>query len=1517
MRSQTEHQPALEIDDIKSQLNAIVAPYGTLFPENSEEAPVSFDLSHSFTFSRTQSSSGHSLHPSSTTTSSSFTSSTAPSKDSSRSVSRQPTPSTTDRINHGIRSTQGSVIESTMEKTSLDSDRRNSLDGISENRDSPKGGSKSGSKLVKSWRKFRQSLKAGTTPSSVHSNGPPTLFGYHSTITEDTRNVSSATSSVCERKTLSDLDRPFEIGSDDILDLGPGFGTLASKFSTGSFKSLIHNDSTSNAKDLYIDLLPPVCLRSIESNEITHSTVGGEAAAFDTKSILSLEKMKQYGKEDWTAQCQSMQSELASTNQNETGTNMNTSGSNVVHPIPVRSTNVAPIFCGNVVTGNTTLTTEKIATTNNDVCSVVNTKKRNGENDYILAAGAVENGQLGIPTVSIIDTNTHQKILHPIDIAVVTESNNTGEKDQLDSGINIEDSPLVVARTNQLGQELASLQRWRLSTRGTPEVVGSICERRVSSVSENEIIQCLTQDTVVPEQDPPKDFEQYDENDRLDNAFRVPLQQSVALASAMFDSGQRIPLVLYYVTEELRARVTKGNVIATIDSLFPADWEKPDEGFEKLVDIYDQRPFGQFFDFSLDPSMEPEKISSSDNAEGQVHPLDAPRMQNDSNETDNNSDTPVQPVDHAKLRVSSRDLSRLILRFLKDLPEPLIPADVFSTFSAMTKLQTLDSVKIQASTLLIQLLPIEQRELLQFLLEFLDEVVLRSLRDETERLEYPDSQPMEQVASPLELGDKHKDILDRMSSTIGVVLSHITKRLPKIGPVEGPQINTSLYRHYKRDFELKAQQEQNARAIRDSAAVFQSLLTFRTAIFGGPSYSFAQENKNENNSESASLRARENVDWGDQSNVNKSVSDLDSDYEYQSDSALYEITSARPIARRKHGNSKSPGSPKRPLTKSRTLHSRHLRQTRRNRRRQAKSEDTNTDGGADNQPRETSNVDELAQAAMQLHMARSQYSQKHIPRPSVATLHSILAEAHSVFDACNTLHPDNATAAVAEDVMTDNAQSNVGDTTRTEFGETHCLDRQESNEGKANGNKEAYDHKANRSHATKPKHEYGFSDFLQEPVDRKQEEREIQLVEKEILQSEITTKYLAANLAGLYPSSSQTIIPPVILPSARSNLIQPLNSSHPGSDHAAAPGVSHSSNEVSISAFNRELTLAPKEQIQLPEDHQASDDCICTFCTTLVQPSQIPVLTRDEYEKAELQSQCDAKDQHIADLLKTVQSLQGEVNILNAKLLFLHDHHTTRPMRRRTLARNSFPVMPLSSGGTVDDWSSRQQQLQQQPLHPHPPQQLSDPGPVKLPPLSTPQTGLVSSLSPLPSAMPVDGNAHQIPYCPIPRTPKLFAAEGIQWPSNNNTHSGRGKARHASLAWDYGRRQDLGTMEEDETMSFLDLEDQQRPLPSSFSTGNSIQRPGRPGFAPREFDNGLRDLEELDEEPEREGEDLLDEFYYTDAYKTMDQQLYRRPYLPISVPPRPVSTDQHKKRSLSKRLSLGQTFRWKGRAAAA
>lgn len=614
--------------------------------------------------------------------------------------------------------------------------------------------------------------------------------------------------------------------------------------------------------------------------------------------------------------------------------------------------------------------------------------------------------------------------------------------------------------------------------------------------------------------------------------------------------------------------VARGDVIETIDSLFPVDWEElDDEEFEKLVEVFDQRPFGQYFDLSENPAIESNTVPPlpSDNAH-QAHPLDAPTPApkndttttetNNAEHTESSSDVddaaPTAPVEPTKPRVSSRDLSRLILRFLKDLPEPLIPADVFNTFSAMTKLQTLDSVKIQASSLLVQLLSTEHRELLQFLLEFLDEVVLRSLRDEIERLEQVDplQQTMGHEATSPEMGDKYKQTLDRLSNILGVVFSRTTTTTESgTGFADKQSSQTSLYRHYKRDFELKALQEQNAQAIHNSAAVFQSLLTFRTTIFGASSFSLGQES-NKGGEYACEGSSQAAVDQDEDASVDGSVCDMYSDYEYQSDSALYEVTSKRPLGRRRHVGSKTPSSPKRSLTKSKTLHSRHhhnrqLRRGRKQRKGDFSLVVTTAEGGGSGADRQsgvqkkasadtlcdsavdmTTNVDVLALAAMQEHMARSIRNQKHLPRPSVATLHSILAEAHSVIGAGSTPHYTNTAASVSaaaadgvgagatEDVMTNDAASMNGDVTRTEYGEAAAADRSDRHrarlsgkdaEGEADDGKreegDTYARDVGFGHTGKPKREYGFVDFLQEPLDRKQEEREIQLVEKEILRS--------------------------------------------------------------------------------------------------------------------------------------------------------------------------------------------------------------------------------------------------------------------------------------------------------------------------------------------------------------------------------------------------------------------------------
>ncbi|KAF9909239.1 hypothetical protein EC991_008876 [Linnemannia zychae] len=1542
-RQSPEPRPALETEDIKSQLNAIVAPYGILFPESMQEESISLDLSTSFSIDHDQSVvGGRSLGLRSDA---SF-----PSQESLKTVSKQPTMSDVNGTSLGIRSAQGSVVESTADMFP-EGTRWSSLDGSPESRE-PAKGAKPGSKLVKGWKKFRQSLKAGSTQSN-NPGAPPTLFGSHSSVAEDTRNVSPAVSSVVERKALSDLDPPFEIGSDDILDLGPGFGTgLTSKFSSGSLKALLHKGSSiSSMREVDVDLLPPLRSRTMDSHDKHHKVERG-AVVVDTESIMPLGKMRQYRKDGWTAQQRLIQHNRSSSEHHQGGSvldHVNTSiavsnTSQPTGPIPATSKDSDADSSNAGLKGNVVVTTGSNAGAGSNTSGDI---VQNPKLESIALVTSVESEEPNMPVIAVTESAPQDDL--PVDIVIVTEPDNEIGDGPVASGIDIEDEPKVVPRErNRLGEDLATSQRWRLSTHGSPKVVGSICEKRVSVALDNEVyLQRLMQDSAAPEQNAAESDIQPDENDRLDNTFKVPLHQSVQLASAMFDNGQRIPLVLYYVTEELRARVSRGDIVETIDSLFPVDWEETDEAFEELVSVFDERPFGQLFDLSLHPCDQPIEALSPNNVERQNQPLE---QAGPVNTEGTESDACITSVNQVKPRVSSRDLSRLVLRFLKDFPEPLIPADVFSTFLAMTKLQTLDSIKIQASSLLVQLLSTEHRELLQFLLEFLDEVVLRSLRDELERLENLDPQSIEQERTLPELSDKYKETFDRLSIVLGVVFSHATKSdavtKSLAGLAEKQPSQTSLYRHYKRDFELKALQEKNALAIRNSAAVFQSLLTFRTTIFGASSFCLSQEHKDNSGVDSTGEGSR-GVDQDDHSSVDGSVCEIDSDYEYQSDSALYEVTSKRKLGRRTQGL-RAPGSPKRLLTKAKTLHSRHHRHSRRDRRRQRKGDFslvvTTAEDGADGEQgvqkktsadtlcdsavEMTTNVDVLALAAMQEHTARLLRSQKHLPRPSVASLHSVLAEAHSIVDANDTPHPLAAAVARGDKSIIDDAVSMVGDASRTEYGEVDRLDRRGKNGGEADDDEETYVRKLEFGHTTKSKREYGFMDFLQEPLDRQQEEREIQLVEKEILRSEITTKFLAANLAGLYPSSSQTAIPPVILPSARSTLLQPQSSSRSSTDLLVVPQTSQDMSEApttGASAFNRELTLEPKEQIQLPADHRTSDDCSCTYCTTLVLPSQIPVLTRDEYEKAELQSQCDAKDQHIAELLKTVQSLQGQVNILNAKLLFLHDHHTTRPMRRRTLARNSFPAAPSSNPATAD-WSSRQQ-------HQHPPQQLSDVAPVRPPPSSAPQSGAGQSslTSPPSSIMPASGNG-QASLQPSTGSPKIFA-EGVKMSNNTDTHSlSQGKSRHMSLGWDYGHGQDLNTLEEDEAMSILELDDQQhqhqRPLPPPFPTNNSAQRPGRStGFGgPTDFfDNGLRDVEEVDEEPEREGEDLLDEFYYMDAYKTMDQQLYRRPILPMAAPPRPMSADQYKKhhrmslpiQNLSKRLSLGQTFRWKGRATAA
>jgi hypothetical protein len=327
-------------------------------------------------------------------------------------------------------------------------------------------------------------------------------------------------------------------------------------------------------------------MESHDDNNNKLDRIEGErgAVVVDTELVMSLGKMKQYGKDDWLAQQQQQQllvqqSQLSSSR---------------LHPSPVLSTDVVPSTTRAYAAagGTNVVVGDRIADhSGTDAGAGLRVAQGGMEDDLQALSGATsEEEEVVIPAVAVIEP----------DAVIVTEPENANQEGVI-SGIDIEDTPTIVPREHRLGQDLATSQRWRLSTRGTPEVVGSICERRVSGVYDSEIhLHRLMLDSGTPEQDPSENDCQPDTDgmssptctfllfwstrarfqlhcpvyellisficfylsfhlhalgeDRVDNAFKVPLYQSVQLASAMFDNGQRIPLVLYYVTEELRAR---------------------------------------------------------------------------------------------------------------------------------------------------------------------------------------------------------------------------------------------------------------------------------------------------------------------------------------------------------------------------------------------------------------------------------------------------------------------------------------------------------------------------------------------------------------------------------------------------------------------------------------------------------------------------------------------------------------------------------------------------------------------------------------------------------------------------------------------------------------------------------------------------------------------------------------------------------------------------------------------------
>ncbi|KAG0211979.1 hypothetical protein BGX28_007063 [Mortierella sp. GBA30] len=1326
-------------------------------------------------------------------------------------------------------------------------------------------GIKSGSKLSKGWKRLRQSLRH----SAMAGQRGKHLSGSLSSVAEG-RKSESALSLGEERKTMSDMDRPLEIGTDDTLNFGPGFGAgFSSKFGSGSLKGFMMKGTSATASLAGSDSSDTLAPKMICYKDSPNDLEGG-AVVVDVETVMSLGKMRQYGREDRMLQQKSQQ------------TRQQDLSAPAIPPPP----DLGHVSKKSHITANHAPAMGVVQSTS----ETVDISKEDQKHLTVMVIGPE-----GCPIQDETGISAKQ----------LTDKDHVAKEAMLDKIVDSE--PSIIPRAHRLGHDLSSSQRWRLSARGSPDVYGSICERAMTDSCANELfLQRLMRDSTIDRSNL-ESKPTLEESDRQDNIFRVPLEQSVQLASAMFDNGQKIPLVVYYVTEELRVR---GDIIAVIESLFPEDWDTKDSVFEALVNVFDNRPFGQDVNLStvsLNAQKETETlISTESRGEGGTPQADTGLL-----EDQNSSQSALDDMPRA---VSSRDLSRVILRFLADLPEPLIPQDVFSTFSAMVQLQTLDSIKIQASSLLIQLLSVDQRHILQFLLEFLDIVVLGSLRENIERLERhvkasSHADPTQEHQNELEQRQhEYRETMERISKILGIVCVQAGFSGNRAGdsPAMATQGQNSLYRHYKKEFELQVLQEQKAAVIQQAKEVFHSLLKFRVSVFGPSSFSFTGSAGSENGLElnSEDQQRKSGILQEDPEQDQDSATDVESEYEYQSDSALMDRPHSMYLSKRR--------AFPRPKSSFQRYSSKTTGLNRQSRRRAQSSKlfgragrgamdghDTQKGALCDSGTDLTTNVDLFAIAAMQEHAARALRSNKHLPRPSVATLHSVLAEAESVVGTTQSLSGGRRLSTALD---------------------SDCLNGQSADDDEGE-NKDVKDNNENLGYGTKKlRREYGFMDFLQEPLDRKREEREIKMVEEEILQSELTTKFLAANLVGLYPSSSPSPIPPVILPSARSSLQQPPilpnNSPHPP--------------EPESPYTIRELQLVPQKQIHLPLDHRATDDCTCSFCTTMIKPSKIPVMTREEYERAELQSQCEAKDQHIAELLKTVQSLQNQVNILNAKLLFLHDHHTTRPMRRRPLVRNSQPVMPTAGGV---QWFSRQNQHQLMQRS-----SCSDDSQRGLGISSAIQTGSTITLATTQSCS-----------SPISGSPKTFA-EGVH---GNDLHLSRSRVASQQYALGHG----IYSLEADETMSFLDLEDNPSllppppppppPLPPSSSfpvypvhqqnqaqmamlyqsypvSNGAVNNPRRRRYE-TELERVLRDVEEAEEEEEREreGEDTLDEYYYMDAYKTMDQQLHRRPILPVSPPPRPMSADQYRKHHrmslpiqnlMSKRISLANSFhRWKGR----
>ncbi|KAG0224895.1 hypothetical protein BGW42_004758 [Actinomortierella wolfii] len=1028
-----------------------------------------------------------------------------------------------------------------------------------------------------------------------------------------------------------------------------------------------------------------------------------------------------------------------------------------------------------------------------------------------------------------------------------------------------------------------------------------------------------------------------EDGDLFDNAFKVPLSQSVQLASAMFGNGKRIPLSVYYVSEELRVR----DLAVDISELFPLTWHEADPKLEKLLAVFDNRPFGQGYDLSETPKHTP---VLSDNSE--------------------QSDSELEDM---QTGVSSRHLSCVILWFLKELPEPLLSKDILTSLSNVALLQTSDEVKSKAAAALVQALPHDNLHLLQFLVEFVDLAILCPIQHEIQ-------QSREALAQILDNSKQLGGQPDTNEARLHDLRASISERQDQFDNLKS-RIAQTLAQVFGGSLNVDSTSHLSSSAV---SQVVELLIRQRHSILGPDMFSSSEEDHDGDTEHS------QNSSSGHPGADNSTAVFLEEDDRgYHSDTMVNRVTkSARKSQKRiirslrlrlaPHGDDTVWELDERGAFSC---------------KKQVQNADTDVGPG---QYVDLMTLRNIHERIRQMH----KLSNRHQRRNSAATVHSMVADAHSVAD----VEEEDRVAAIE----------------RTNQGLADALNGRPDTPSNSRSQP--------KSGASNVLQRLGFRDISHEPQEQKKEQKELKMVEKEILQSEAISRHLASSLSGLYPSTTHTPIPLRILPSARKQI--QLNAAMAAASFAAAKHLTKSipppAEHVYANAEDNkdprvrpciEKVWKPQEPIVIPSDHQEGNiACPCTYCKHIAKPSRITFSTPEENEVAELKAECEAKEQHVTELLKTVHDLQGQVNILNAKLLFLHDHHTTRPMRRRALSRRSLAAMTLSQQhqhqqsqqqqiSAISTESSDERRFQQLHLHrkearrgsvnsqgsslneshpganPYSPQssditmhRAGTPGTA--PNLPTPQSLMASPGYATPSSLlrafpdgvslanNVSTNPMQHSHASTSsittgaKDPALRHHKSLPLFGNHNHSSSTANASMPSTDMDVPEF----VLDEDDTMSHLDLEQDQyfpqhpfttlvdnrsqsqlgstgRPVtPSTRSStvvsfGNTSYAPYPPSSSTpfrveSELELVLRDMEEAEEAEvyEREGEDQADEYYYADAYKPMDQRLYRRPVLPVPQAPPPMSAEQYKRHQrmslpihnlMSRRINIANTFKRK------